>query len=241
MKSNSFRFTDKAIKDLRPTDKRTYYHDTIEKDLVLQITPNGAKTFYLYKRIDGQPVRYKIGKPDEMKITQARDAAIKVRAMIVSGDNPQKTRKDLRAEDTIETLYKKYMSDHRIKLAHSTYESYERAWNLHLKKVFGNKKISQVSSDTIKRFHKKLAEKPYCANRTIVKRANLKDFRIHDLRHTLATYMVAEGANPFVVQRALTHKSIKSTQIYVNLGVEVLRSAINNTVNTIKTIGKVNH
>lgn len=387
MKSNSFRFTDKAIKDLRPTDKRTYYHDTIEKDLVLQITPNGAKTFYLYKRIDGQPVRYKIGKPDEMKITQARDAAIKVRAMIVSGDNPQKTRKDLRAEDTIETLYKKYMSDHRIKLAHSTYESYERAWNLHLKKVFGNKKISQVSSDTIKRFHKKLAEKPYCANRcvvflkamynyviqegyykgsnptravklnkeearvrylehaeiihffeainkvefsyskyailmmlftgarksnvlhmkwdeidldakiwkmpktktsknitialadsavdlleelkkvnqgspfvfpspasksghledikrvwgTIVKRANLKDFRIHDLRHTLATYMVAEGANPFVVQRALTHKSIKSTQIYVNLGVEVLRSAINNTINTIKTIGKVNH
>lgn len=70
------------------------------------------------------------------------------------------------------------------------------------------------------------------------KRANISDVRLHDLRHTLATYMVAGGVNPFVVQRALTHASIKTTQIYVNLGVETLRGAINDTINTIQTIGK---
>ena len=382
--NNSFRFTDKSVKDIKPTDKRAYYHDTVEKDLVLQITPNGAKTFYLYKRIDGQPVRYKLGKPSDMKTTQAREEAIKARAMIASGVNPQKTRKDLRAEDTIETLYKKYMSDHRVKLAHSTYESYERAWNLHLKKAFGNKKISQLTSDTIKRFHKRLIEKPYCANRCVVflkamynyviqegyykgtnpakavklnkeeartrylehnevmrffdaiyelddsvsrnailmtlytgarksnilkmkwseididaktwlipktktgkniplpladlavellkkllpnrehspyvfpsetsatghivdirrvwgtlkKRAHITNLRLHDLRHNLATYMIAQGADGFLVQRTLTHKSLKSTQIYVNIGVEHLRDKLNETVNTLQEIGR---
>ena len=73
---------------------------------------------------------------------------------------------------------------------------------------------------------------------TVKKKANITNLRIHDLRHTLATYMIAQGASPFVVQRALTHKSIKSTQVYVNLGVEHLRDKLNETVNTLQRIGK---
>jgi integrase len=72
---------------------------------------------------------------------------------------------------------------------------------------------------------------------TILKKANITNLRIHDLRHTLATYMIAQGANPFVVQRTLTHKSIKSTQVYVNLGVEHLRDKLNETVNNLQNIG----
>ena len=73
---------------------------------------------------------------------------------------------------------------------------------------------------------------------TLRKKANLKNFRLHDLRHTLATYMIAQGANPFMVQRTLTHQSIKSTQVYVNLGVEHLREKLNETVTTLQKIGK---
>ena len=73
---------------------------------------------------------------------------------------------------------------------------------------------------------------------TLKNKAQISNIRLHDLRHTLATYMVAQGANPFMVQRALTHKSIKSTQVYVNLGVEHLRSKLNETVNAIQFIGK---
>ena len=51
MSNQAFRFTDKDIKDIKPTAKREYYHDTVEKDLLLQVTPNGAKTFYIYKRM----------------------------------------------------------------------------------------------------------------------------------------------------------------------------------------------
>lgn len=50
--------------------------------------------------------------------------------------------------------------------------------------------------------------------------------------------MIAQGADAFMVQRALTHQSIKSTQIYVNLGVEHLREKLNETINTLQKIGK---
>lgn len=384
MKSNCFRFTDKSVKDIKPTDKRAYYHDAVEKDLVLQITPNGAKTFYLYKRIDGQPVRYKLGKPSDMKITQVREAAIKVRGMIASGINPQKTRKELRDENTMGQMFQKFMDEKKMVLASSTYKEYQRIWDTTLKIYFSAKKLSQINTDVLKRFHNRKSSSRYMANRcialikamfnhcikegtykglnpalgvrmnkeeprvrymqhaeivrffdalneaefsyskyailmmlftgarksnvlhmkwaeldldakiwkmpktktaknitialadasvellhelrelpsdspfvfpseasasghledikrvwaTIRMRANISDVRLHDLRHTLATYMVASGVNPFVVQRALTHASIKTTQIYVNLGVETLRSAINDTINTIQTIGK---
>ena len=50
----------------------------------------------------------------------------------------------------------------------------------------------------------------------LIKKAGITNFRVHDLRHTLATYLIANGADAFMVKRALTHKSLQSTQVYVN-------------------------
>ena len=68
--------------------------------------------------------------------------------------------------------------------------------------------------------------------RNILKKANIADLHLHDLRHTLATQLIAKGADAFMVKRALTHKNLQSTQIYVNLGVEELRDKLNETVNS---------
>ncbi|MBR3677122.1 MAG: site-specific integrase, partial [Alphaproteobacteria bacterium] len=73
---------------------------------------------------------------------------------------------------------------------------------------------------------------------TIIKKANITNFRVHDLRHTLGTYLIANGADAFMVKRALTHKSLQSTQIYVNLGVEHLRDKLNDTVEKMIKISK---
>ena len=73
---------------------------------------------------------------------------------------------------------------------------------------------------------------------TILKKANITNLRIHDLRHTLATYLIANGADAFMVKRALTHKSLQSTQVYVNLGVEHLRDKLNETEDKMIQIGK---
>ena len=383
MNTNSFKFTDKSVREVQPTDKRQYYHDTEIRDLLLQVTPNGAKTFYLYKKINGKPVRYKLGKVD-VGVKFARNEALKYKMLVNAGENPQETRKNIRNEDTVEKIYSKYMVEHKLKLAKATIESYRRIWHLHLKKSFGNKKVSEVTPESVRRFHRRLSVTPYCANKSIVllkamynyvikegyykgdnpavtvklnkeesrirylehhelekffnainelpesvsknailmmlftgarkgnvlrmkwseidldakiwkiprtktdknvtlaladsavellnqlksenpvsdfvfpsvesksghlydakkvwntirKKAGITDVRLHDLRHTLATYMIEGGANPFIVQRVLGHKNLRSTQIYVNLGVEHLRDKLNETVNAIQTIGK---
>jgi integrase len=379
----SFKFTDKTVKDLKPTEKRVYYHDTIESDLLLQITPNGAKTFYIYRRMDGQPQRYKLGNTSDMSVKQAREETIKIRAKVLDGINPQKTRKDLRKEDTLDMMYQKFTAERKGGLAKSTYNEYQRMWKKDLRSIFGKKTLSQITTETLRRFHKKYSQKtPFYANRCLVliktmfnyfikdgsykgenptrgiklnkenpriryldrgeldrffealsqledsvgknailmiaftgarksnvyhmrwdeidlqekvwkmsktktgenitipladasmeilrhiqvnnpdpvyvfpsptsasghivdtkrlwkrltQKAKITNFRPHDLRHTLGTYLTAEGAGPFITQRLLTHKRIESTQVYVNLGVEHLRNPLNNTVN--KLLGK---
>lgn len=168
MSNQVFRFTEKAIKNIKPTAKREYYHDTVEKDLLLQITPNGAKTFYIYKRMDGQPVRYKLGKAMDMNVKRAREEAVKIRAMVMNGVNPQKTRKDLREEDTLEQMYQKFMAEKKSQLKEKTYNEYQRMWKKNLKPIFGSKKLSQINVETIKRFHKKFDDRIYYANRCVV-------------------------------------------------------------------------
>ncbi len=49
------------------------------------------------------------------------------------------------------------------------------------------------------------------AFRRIIKKAGLKDIRIHDLRHTHATLMLKAGVNPKVVSERLGHANISIT------------------------------
>jgi integrase len=48
----------------------------------------------------------------------------------------------------------------------------------------------------------------------LIKRAGLKDFRFHDLRHTAATRLLRETGNLKIVQRALNHRDIATTARY---------------------------
>lgn len=39
----------------------------------------------------------------------------------------------------------------------------------------------------------------------------------HGLRHTFGSQMAMAGANPFAIQKAMGHKDIKTTMIYVDV------------------------
>lgn len=51
----------------------------------------------------------------------------------------------------------------------------------------------------------------------VLTKAEINDFRLHDLRHTFASYMVQSGATLFEVQNALGHASSQMTQRYAHL------------------------
>lgn len=59
----------------------------------------------------------------------------------------------------------------------------------------------------------------------IRKRAGLKDVRLHDLRHSFASFLVNQGISLYVVQGLLGHAHSRTTQRYAHLAHETLLDA----------------
>jgi integrase len=60
-------------------------------------------------------------------------------------------------------------------------------------------------------------------------RANVADVRIHDLRHTLASWLVAQGFNLPLIGRALNHTQTATTARYAHLALDPVRAALEQT------------
>ena len=63
---------------------------------------------------------------------------------------------------------------------------------------------------------------------TACRRAGIKDFHIHDLRHTFASWLVMNGTPLFEVSKLLRHASITMTERYAHLAPDHLQDAVNN-------------
>ncbi len=61
-----------------------------------------------------------------------------------------------------------------------------------------------------------------------LKRAGIKNFRFHDLRHTFASHLVMDGAHLRTVQQLLGHKDIKMTMRYSHLSKDFVQEAVEN-------------
>jgi integrase len=62
--------------------------------------------------------------------------------------------------------------------------------------------------------------------RRVLKRAKIADLRLHDLRRTMGSWLAGQGANAFVIGKALGHKSLAATAVYARLDLDPVRAAI---------------
>lgn len=72
--------------------------------------------------------------------------------------------------------------------------------------------------------------KPYRTNvkkawADVMKLAKIEDFRIHDLRHSYASFLVAEGTSLPLIGRLLGHTQAQTTARYAHIDVDPLRKA----------------
>ena len=61
--------------------------------------------------------------------------------------------------------------------------------------------------------------------RRIRRRAGLPGVRLHDLRHSYASFLVNQGVSLFVVQQLLGHSQTRTTQRYAHLAPKTLLDA----------------
>lgn len=62
--------------------------------------------------------------------------------------------------------------------------------------------------------------------RQICDEAQLEDFHFHDLRHSVASWLGANGANAFTIMQILGHSSISTTARYTHLNQDIGRDAL---------------
>lgn len=67
----------------------------------------------------------------------------------------------------------------------------------------------------------------------ILKRANIENLRIHDLRRTLGSWQAKTGASLIIVGKSLGHKSPQATAIYSRLDLDPVRKSVETATNAI--------
>lgn len=66
-------------------------------------------------------------------------------------------------------------------------------------------------------------------------KALLKDLRLRDLRHSFASFAIADGQSLFMVARLLGHKQTRTTKRYAHLAADPIHAAADKAVERITT------
>jgi integrase len=79
---------------------------------------------------------------------------------------------------------------------------------------------------------------PKKAWKRVLKRADIADLRIHDLRRTLGSWMGAVGATTAIIGKTLAHKSVEATKVYERIDIDPVREFITRANEAIFKVAK---
>ncbi|ELA8115296.1 integrase family protein [Vibrio parahaemolyticus] len=150
---NSLRFTVKELTTLKPTNKRTRYHDTAVDGLVLEVSPSGTKSFRVYKRAKGakSPSNVSLGQFPSLTIDQARTKAREALNELAMGINPNER---MRVEKNHHVSLQKVFDDYRLSksLSSNTLKGYEQALKCYFS-TYLKKPLMALTEEAVKKLH----------------------------------------------------------------------------------------
>lgn len=161
------RFSKQALERLPPAKPgaRDAYSDSEARGLSLRVTENGVKTFLVYRKIAGKPLRVTLGRFPQMTVEQARRRAALEMAKLVEGRDPNAEKKGekLRAKSLSQVL-EDYIAA-RKSLKPSTGDDYRKR----LRELFqdwADKPIAELNRDMVAQRHNSIgARSPSQANK----------------------------------------------------------------------------
>ena len=150
-----------------PATGRAYLHDAKEAGLVLQITAAGRRTFQLYKKHQGRPVRVTLGTWPEIIVEQARKKARDTKAELDAGRNPNDALRQQREALTFAGLFDIYLEQH-AKVRKRTWLEDETYYKRHLAARLGKKKLDEITRADVAAIHARIGKtRPTHANRVL--------------------------------------------------------------------------
>ena len=171
MTTHRINFTKKTIESLPNAvkGKRDHYQDSRVKALRLEVTDKGKKTYKVYRKKGGRPIRYTIGDVADWSIENARTKAEEVNALISKGINPNIEKRKMREEMTFGGLFDMYLERY-AKKHKRTWEQDRWEVQKHLSHWL-NRKVSSIDKNEVQRLHTKLGKNSglYQANRILAR------------------------------------------------------------------------
>jgi integrase len=165
----AFRFTTARLEKLTcPAGKdREYFRDEGAPGLSVCVTAAGAKTFVVYKRVRGRPVRVRLGSwPDELGIDPARKLTLQTNAQIARGEDPREAKVAARGEITLGRLMTLHIEYQRPRAR--TWRIMQRRFELHLSR-WKSRRLSDITRGDVQALHARLGERhgKFIANRMV--------------------------------------------------------------------------
>jgi integrase len=159
--------TDTRVKNFKTTGKLYRVWDSHVPGFLLQVTPNGSKSFGVcFQRNNGQKVSATIGTFGAWSTDSAREKAQALRKLHETGHDVRATLKAERSSLTMANLVELWRADYALRLKPSTRESYESIIRTKILPGIGNRLLKDLAYDDIKALYRKVqAQTPVQANR----------------------------------------------------------------------------
>lgn len=134
---------------------RIEFCDSELPGLFLEVRSSGASTYHLRYKVDGNTKYIKLGTSDVVTLADARKKAKTLKAEIALGADPRGEQKKQKAVLTYSEFFEQHYLAH-VKPRKRSWESDESIYRVHLKEVFGDKRLNQITRQQIQEFHTKL-------------------------------------------------------------------------------------
>jgi integrase len=153
-----------------PTGNKVRYDNDLP-GFGVRVTAAGARAYVLTFRVKSTQRQrtMTIGRCDVWAESAARKEAKRLRQLVDQGGDPLGDIESERAAPDVNELADRFLSEYLPKVRAMTAKSYKGHIRRHIRPVFGNRKVADISFTDVDRLHRRLTDEcgPIAANRTM--------------------------------------------------------------------------